>query len=138
MKREWEAAALLIMATALAVGVLLILVASVTYGNYWPLFTIATHGFALMFPMLCDGYNEIGEDDGDDLFLRDCKLIGWFMLAVFFMSGYALPIVMYHSGQIPTPVIYLVIAGGTLVWVSIMLFMRLFCCTRGAGEDYDF
>lgn len=135
MNRKWIAISILIMATCLAIGILLIFIASFNYNNLWPLFTIFVHSIALLFPMMCDGYDIEGgdfgfPDDSSDLFLHDCQLFGWFLMAVFFISGYALPIILYHSGIIPEVVIYLVISGGTCIWLSIILFIHLFCCGK--------
>ena len=141
--KRFIAAALAGIAVFLSAGVLLVLIACSLDSNWTLLCTILFHVTALVFPAMCDGYNFDGMpgylSDPNDYGLFNLRAVGWFLLGALFLSGYALPIVLYRKQKLDNIVaVYLTIGGGTLIWASIILFMAAFLCKRGtsSGSDY--
>ncbi len=62
--------------------------------------------------------------------------IGFFLTGILVVSGFALPIVLYHADIIRAVVpLVLSILGGVIVYSSILLFFHFFLHSKDEGVD---
>ena len=141
--KRFIALALVGIAVFLAAGLLCVLIACSVVDNWLLLLTILFHATALVFPAMCDGYNFEGMpsylSDSNDMGLFHMRAAGWFLLGSLFLSGYAMPVILFRAHKLTSvKAVYLTIGGGTLIWASIILFMAAFMCKRTSGSDYSY
>lgn len=115
---------LVTMGALLAFGILLVLIACITYDNYYPMFILISFFFAPIPIVLCgtsgtkaDPFGEMHDDWAD---------FGYFLFGVLTVSGFGMIFVMAHTNLISIQAIYLVLTGGFLVYVDILIFFRFY------------
>jgi hypothetical protein len=114
---KWQIVTLFIVASALlASGILLVLVACIQYGNWWPLTTILIQFFAVAIPISCTWDNDSMD--------RDPKLAGWIACGFLVVAGYGIPGVLLRGGAIPAPGLLIAYAGSTCILTGILIFVR--------------
>jgi len=126
-------------AIILATGMLLVFLAC-RYGTWHPLWTVVFHGAAFIWPVLCGACDFVDMDNpwsdwGEDAVIGNLQDFSFFLMAFFIMSGFALPIVLYHNTVLPMAAAYLTLSGGTLILISIIIFIRLFVMKTPNNAD---
>ncbi|MDB9801212.1 Vps55 family protein [Flavobacteriaceae bacterium] len=118
-----------------SIGIMLILISSFQYNNWWPFITIFVHLVALFFPTLCGGCStsDTWSYDPDEITPAS---ISWVFLGFFVTVGYMIPIELYRVDMISETGVYLTIAGGTTVLLSILIFVRLLYFEKDSQSAY--
>ena len=120
-------------AILLSSGIMLILVSSVQYTNFWPLITVFVDIFALFFPTFCNGC-DMGDDDdfswggGGGRYDEDRiseGAISWVLLGIIVMIGFAIPIELFRVHKLSEIGAYLTVSGSTVILSSIVIFVRV-------------
>lgn len=126
----------------LATGIILVLIPCIQYSNWWPLITIFVHFFAVMFPVTCGGC-AISENQADmDLFLdtnsnnNDLPIVSWLFVGLFVVLGYAIPAILLRAGDILQIGMFFAFAGGTLILISILIFVRVIYYRKDSNNAY--
>ena len=123
-----------------AVGILLILISCIQYTTWWPLLTIAVHGLAVLFPVMCGGCqfdNSSPFDTGDQIAV-DCALISWLLVGILGITGYAIPSILLRASLIPEVGLIFTFAGGTVILISILIFVRAVYFAKEINHAYTF
>lgn len=84
------------------------------YGSFHALWTIYFHGTACIWPFCCSGCQPIWGD------------LGWYLTGMFLMSGFSMPLLMFHNYIVPIDVALLSIGGSALMISGVLIFLRLF------------
>lgn len=111
-----------ILSSILALGFVLIILSSALYHNWLPLTVV------LMF-ILAPLPNALFGSKNDDFMSETPDLLvdfGRFFTAFLLTSGVALPITFAHNGLINIPAMMMSLAGGALVYGTIVTFGAVF------------
>ncbi|KAI8914952.1 hypothetical protein PhCBS80983_g05940 [Powellomyces hirtus] len=117
------------LASLLATGILLTILSCALYGNWLPILVPLTYMMAPLPNMLCQriagggGGRDIWSDSSDH---RGVLETGYFVTSFFVVSGLGLPYVLSHAGIIAPEAMYLSIAGGLLVYGTILGYIHAF------------
>ncbi|KXS17823.1 vacuolar protein sorting 55 [Gonapodya prolifera JEL478] len=116
---------IILLAFFLACGILLVILSCALYGNWWPLFVVLTYVLAPLPNMICRRC--AGADDmfGDGE-TRGLLETGYFITAIFVVSGFGLPLVLAHAQVITVPAMLLSFFGGLLVYATILGYTHNF------------
>ncbi|KAJ3446457.1 hypothetical protein M0813_19985 [Anaeramoeba flamelloides] len=122
---------LIILASLLALGVLLDVLASLLYGNELPLISIAFYVLAPLPIMFCGG-------ESND-FMQEprfgSKQAAYFLSGIMLVSSIAFPSVLAHNDVIKTEACILSVVGGGIILVTTGIVSRLF--TTREYDDYQ-
>ncbi|RHZ81078.1 hypothetical protein Glove_123g41 [Diversispora epigaea] len=116
----------------LAVGFLLVILSGALFGNWLILLVVATYVLAPIpnwISFRCSGgydYYSDGQNNG-------CKDFGQFITAIFIVTGVCLPLVLAHSEVITYTAMVMSIAGGLLVYATIIAYSAFFA-SEGDNE----
>ncbi|KAI5838772.1 vacuolar protein sorting 55 [Morchella snyderi] len=113
----------------LAIGFLLVILSSALFGNYFPLFVVATYCIAPLPNAICSRWSSEDFIDNPGSGLQD---LGRFLTGFFVVMGIALPAALAHSGIIQIPAMVMSIIGGLLIYATIISFTMFF------QEESDF
>eukprot|EP00051_Salpingoeca_urceolata_P027106 m.480069 g.480069 ORF g.480069 m.480069 type:complete len:130 (+) comp21684_c0_seq1:43-432(+) len=97
------------------------------YDNWYPMFVILTYVLAPI-PTACVSSNDDGFGSSSSSVASDVAL---FLTAAFVMSGYGIPFVLWHSGKIVAGAAWLVVAGNSVIFSTILAYRRWF-----SDDDY--
>jgi len=126
----------------LAGGIILILIPCIQYNNWWPLITIFVHFFAILFPVTCGGCNISGNSDDLDFRLDSSDpqlaIVSWVFVGVFVVLGYAIPAILLRARKIPEAGLLFAFGGGTLILISILVFVRVVYFKKDPDHAYLF
>ncbi|KAI9236092.1 MAG: vacuolar protein sorting 55 [Podila humilis] len=114
----------------LALGFLLVIMSCALYSNWWPLFVVATYVFAPLPNAIFGRF--AGSDDMMSDYQGGYADIGYFLTGLMIVTGFCLPVVLAHAGVITAPAMIMSIAGGLLIYGTIISYSRFF------SEDEDF
>lgn len=114
----------------LAIGFLLVILSSALFGNYFPLFVVATYCLAPLPNAICSRCSS--PDDFIDNAGSGIQDLGRFLTGFFVVMGIALPAALAHSGIIQVPAMVMSIIGGLLIYGTIISFTMFF------QEESDF
>ncbi|KAI0462800.1 hypothetical protein LJB42_003601 [Komagataella kurtzmanii] len=113
------------LATVLAAGFLLIVLAGAIYGNWSPVAIALVFAFAHL-PIAISNQLNVNFDD----FLNESTAyaldLGKFLSAFLFVSGVALPILLFHSHILQFPAMILTLSGGILIYGTVFTFTEFF------------
>ncbi|KAH0292358.1 vacuolar protein sorting 55 [Aureobasidium namibiae CBS 147.97] len=114
----------------LAIGFLLVILSSALWHNYLPLLVVATYVIAPVPNWICSRAQSSDDfmDGGSNAIVE----LGRFITGFLVVMGVALPIVLAHTGQISVPAAAMSIAGGLLIYSTIISFSLSF------REDEEF
>jgi len=122
----------ILLSFVLALGFLLIILSCALWQNWLPLLVALTFVLA---PLPNALFSHCGSDD---LSFRDEGSapadIGHFITSIFVITGFALPIVLAHSDIIDNRACAMSIAGGGLVYGTIMAYAAVF---NREESDYE-
>lgn len=119
-----------------SIGILLVLIACIQYSTWWPLLTITVHGLAVLFPVMCGGCNF--NDNNIDLFSTNFELVSWLFVGIFVITGYAIPSILRRASIIPEVGLILTFSGGTILLISILIFVRSVYFAKEVNHAYMF
>ncbi|KAI5207624.1 vacuolar protein sorting 55 [Aureobasidium subglaciale] len=114
----------------LAIGFLLVILSSALWHNYLPLLVVATYVIAPLPNWICSRAQS--SDDFMDGGSNAVVELGRFITGFLVVMGVALPVVLAHTGQINIAAAAMSIAGGLLIYSTIISFSLSF------REDEEF
>ncbi|KAG0280070.1 Vacuolar protein sorting-associated protein 55 [Linnemannia gamsii] len=100
------------------------------YGNWWPLFVVATYVLAPLPNAVFGRY--AGRDDMMSDYQGGIADAGYFLTGLMIITGFCLPVVLAHAGVITVPAMIMSISGGLLIYGTIISYSRFF------SEEEDF
>ena len=111
-------------ATFLSSGIILILVSCIQFNNWWPFLTVFINAFAIFAPTFCGGcsFEPSWDDQEGDISIGS---ISWIIVGFFVVVGYAIPIELFRVGVLTQTGVYLTLSGGTVILASILIFVKL-------------
>merc|ERR1712093_533178 len=104
---------IILLSFILAIGFLLIILSGALYGNWMPILIAAIFVLAPAPNAICSRCS--GAVD-----------FGHFLTAIFVVTGFALPLVLAHASVLHPIAAYMSIAGGALVYTTIIVYSRFF------------
>ncbi|KAI7868363.1 vacuolar protein sorting 55 [Spinellus fusiger] len=113
------------LAFSLAIGFLLVILSCALENNWWPLFVVAIFVLAPVPNMLCtnsyNGFNLGFDDEG-----VDGTDIAHFITGMFVVSGFCLPLVLFHGAVITMSSTIMSICGSMMVYSTIIAYCYFF------------
>lgn len=116
--------AIVSLAFCLSVGILLVILSSALFNNWLPLLVVLTYILAPIPNWVASRFS-----GGGDFFSEENRGIletGYFITSFFLVSGFALPLVLAHSGLIDHVAMYLSLIGGILIYITILGYLHFF------------
>ncbi|KAI8992134.1 vacuolar protein sorting 55 [Mycotypha africana] len=110
----------------LAIGFLLVILSCALYENWWPLFVVATYILAPLPNAICSRFDhtyDVLSMGNDNQGIVDA---GQFITGIFIVTGFCLPSVLAHNEIITYPAMGMSIAGGLLVYGTIIAYTHFF------------
>ncbi|KAI9176142.1 Vacuolar protein sorting-associated protein 55 [Blastocladiella emersonii ATCC 22665] len=117
--------AVIALATALATGFLLVVLACALYSNWLPLLIVFTYILAPLPNMICTrctGADDVFSDQSSSGW-RDA---GFFLTSFLVVSGFGLPLALTRSGIIDPTAGIMSVTGGVLVYGTIVAYGHYF------------
>lgn len=110
----------------LASGILLIIFSCIIYGTWWPLMMIFVFAASIIFPTICgackiEDSNDFMDPDRDEI----GPMLAWFMVGLFLVIGYAIPIELLRKQAFELGGVYMSTGGGTIILFAIILFVKI-------------
>jgi hypothetical protein len=122
----------ILLSFVLAVGFLLIILSCALWQNWLPLLVAITFVLA---PLPNALFSHCGSDELSSSYESSPAVdLGRFITAMFVVTGFALPIVLAHSNVINAKACAMSIAGGGLVYTTILAYSAAF---KQEESDYD-
>ncbi|ESK96999.1 vacuolar protein sorting 55 superfamily [Moniliophthora roreri MCA 2997] len=113
----------ILLSFVLAVGFLLIILSCALWSNWLPLLVALTFVLA---PLPNALFSHCGSDDFSGSYESAGVDVGRFLTSLVVVTGFALPIVLAHSGVIHTTASVMSIVGGGLVYGTILAYSAAF------------
>ncbi|KAF9397712.1 Vacuolar protein sorting-associated protein 55 [Mortierella sp. AD011] len=101
------------------------------YGNWWPLFVVATYVLAPLPNAVFGRF--AGRDDVMSDYQGGFADAGYFLTGLMIVTGFCLPVVLAHAGVITIPAMFMSISGGLLIYGTIVSYSRFFA---EDGDDF--
>ncbi|KAJ3105765.1 Vacuolar protein sorting-associated protein 55 [Phlyctochytrium planicorne] len=127
--------AIVSLAFCLSLGILLVILSSALYSNWLPLLVVLTYVLAPIPNIVCKRL--AGSSDFLSEENRGILETGYFITSFFVVSGFALPLVLSHSGMISSVAMYLSLGGGLLIYATILGYLHFFVAQHW-GEMEEF
>ncbi|KAF5330762.1 hypothetical protein D9619_005518 [Psilocybe cf. subviscida] len=122
----------ILLSFVLAVGFLLIILSCALWQNWLPLLVALTFVLA---PLPNALFSHCGSDELSGNYENSAPVdLGRFITSMFVVTGFALPIVLAHSNVINSKACVMSIAGGGLVYTTILAYSAAF---KQEESDYD-
>lgn len=119
-----------------AIGILLILISCIQYSTWWPIMTITVHALAVVIPLVfANNNNEFSMDDQVSV---NCSMVAWLFVGIFVITGYAIPSILRRADVIPEVGLILTFVGGTVILMSILIFVRAVYFAKEINHAYMF
>ncbi|KAI8990206.1 vacuolar protein sorting 55 [Pilobolus umbonatus] len=112
------------LAFVLAIGFLLVILSCALFYNWWPLLVVTIYILAPIPNALCRKCG--GENDIDSEYNSGVFDAGHFITGMFIVSGFCLPFVLAHAEVITVPAMIMSVAGGILVYGTIISYIHFF------------
>lgn len=112
-----------ILSTVFTLGAVLVILSSTLYHNWLPLTVLLMFVLAPIPNSLC------GASRSDDFMSDSLDSVvdfGRFLTSILLVSGVALPVIYAHNGLITHPALYMSLAGGSLIYGTIVTFATVF------------
>ncbi|KAI8611295.1 vacuolar protein sorting 55 [Chytriomyces sp. MP71] len=117
-------AVIISLAFSLSVGILLVILSSALFSNWLPLLVVLTYVLAPIPNWVAKriaGNSDFFSDDN-----RGVLEAGYFITSLLVVSGFGLPLVLAHSELITSTAMYLSLAGGLLIYFTILGYLKFF------------
>ncbi|KAK7204579.1 vacuolar protein sorting 55 [Myxozyma melibiosi] len=116
---------IIVLATVLAAGFLLIILSCALFDNWLPLLVVGLFLIAPLPNAICEKYA------ANDDFMQESSGnavidFGRYITGILVVSGLALPCALAHSRVIGLPALFMSITGGLLVYGTIITFTMFF------------
>ncbi|KAK9465242.1 vacuolar protein sorting 55 [Lipomyces arxii] len=120
---------IIVLATVLAAGFLLIILSCALFNNWIPLLVVGVFLLAPLPNAICERYqhNDDFMSEGSGNAVVD---FGRYITGFFVVTGLALPVALAHSRVIGLPAMFMSITGGLLVYGTIIAFTLFFSETE--------
>ncbi|KAK9234869.1 vacuolar protein sorting 55 [Lipomyces kononenkoae] len=120
---------IIVLASVLAAGFLLIILSCALFNNWLPLLVVGVFLIAPIPNAICERYsnNDDFMSEGSGNAVVD---FGRYITGFFVVTGLALPVALAHSRVIGLPAMIMSIAGGLLVYGTIITFTLFFSETE--------
>ena len=110
----------------LAAGILLIIFSCILNDNWWSLMMIFFFFFSVIFPGMCNAYRvednqDFVDSDRDEI----GPMLGWFLVGVFIVMGYAIPLELLRKHILEMTGYWMSVGGGTVMLMAIILFIKI-------------
>ncbi|ORY85464.1 vacuolar protein sorting protein 55 [Protomyces lactucae-debilis] len=121
---------IIVLSFVLACGFLLVILSCALWDNWYPLFVVATYLCAPLPNAIAakvaesdafgggGGYGDEGSSAAVDF--------GKFLTGILLVTGMALPVMLYHTGEINQAAMIMSICGGGLIYGSIIAYTSFF------------
>lgn len=109
---------------AISVGLMLIVVASAVFNQYYPLFVILSSILAPLPSLWC--IQEPNSDSWLSGLLTGSAGAGNFLTSVLVVSGFGIPIVLTHVNLINGAALAMTIIGGLIIYGSVVFYIKKF------------
>eukprot|EP01114_Cavostelium_apophysatum_P013225 TRINITY_DN314_c0_g1_i1.p1 TRINITY_DN314_c0_g1~~TRINITY_DN314_c0_g1_i1.p1 ORF type:complete len:134 (-),score=12.77 TRINITY_DN314_c0_g1_i1:48-449(-) len=113
---------IIILSGALAVGLLCNILSCVLWKNWLPFLVIVAYVLAPIPNLVCARCGH----DPLDASGRNFKDMGYFLTGFLVISGFGIPAVMAHSQVIRYEALLLALAGGLIVYATILIYLHMF------------
>lgn len=117
---------IMVLAFTLALGLLCNILACIIWSNWWPIITVIFYFFAPIPDLMCSTCGRNHSDMFNPSSQRNFKDMGYFLTGLLVVSGFALPAVLAHADVINVGALFLAIAGGLIVYASIIVYIHFF------------
>jgi len=114
------------LAFCISIGLLLNILACVLWHNWIPIFVVIAYFLAPLPNLVCARCNKGYEHTYGHGF----QDVGFFLTGVFIVSGFALPGLLAHVNKIDTAALFMGLAGGLIVYGSLMTYLHCFSRPR--------
>jgi len=115
-------------AMLMASGILMIIIPSVIYDNYYALLSILVFSVSLIFPIMCNACS-IGSGTHDSVFDGDAeetgRMLSWLLLGIFVTVGYSIPFELWRSHKMSAVGMGLTMGGGTVILTAVLIFSQV-------------
>jgi len=91
--------------------------------------TIFVLFLAIVFPMMCGGCS-------NEFVNQELALISWVFTGMFVITAYAIPSILLRGKYIPEAGLIYSIVGGTVILLSIMIFVRMIYFKKDSSMAY--
>ncbi|KAI1262576.1 vacuolar protein sorting 55 [Xylariaceae sp. FL1019] len=108
----------------LAVGFLLVILSCALWKAYYPLLVVATYVLAPLPNFICSRISN--PDDFVESSGNAVLDLGRFCTGFLVVMGIALPVLLTHAGLMAVPAMIMCIAGGLLIYATIISFGMFF------------
>lgn len=123
---------IIVLAFFLASGILSVILSCAIYGNWLPLIVVLTYLIAPIPNSLCKRLSRNSDlFQDDDTFIRE---VGYFITAFFVVSGFGLPLVLYHGNLIEFGAMMLSLSGGVMIYGTVVGYIKY--CTVSNQDFY--
>jgi hypothetical protein len=126
-------------------GAVGILFAVFYYHSWWPVLALGISFASALAPGFCGNYRPnddlfwVSQDSGySEQTIRNCRVIGWVILAMLMLGAYAIPIIPWAQSPsvFPWHAVWVTQLAMTLLWHSFILFLRLFIFKATRTDTY--
>lgn len=121
-------------------GIMLVLFSSLYFNSWWGFLTIFVNILSVCIPWV---FGECGSNSDMDMsFYGDtgdsltAGMLSWAMMGFFIVIGYFVPIEMYRANILKEASVFITMAGGTLLLISIVVFFRVLYFKKDAFNAY--
>lgn len=114
-------------AMLMAAGILMIIIPSVIFNNYYALLSILVFSISLIFPIAANACT-IGnssshwDDSGGG---ETGPMLSWLLLGVFVTIGYSIPFELWRSAKMNAVGMGLTMGGGTVILAAVLIFSQV-------------
>lgn len=107
-------------AVILAAGILLIVIPSIIFNNYWPFMSVLVFALSLVFPFLCNGFDF--ENDSWSTPNETAGTLGWLFFGIMVTIGYSIPFELWRASSMSPIAMGLAMGGGTVILGAVFFF----------------
>ena len=116
------------LAFLLASGIISVILSCALYGNWLPLLVVLTYLIAPIPNSFCKRLAR-----NSDLFQEEdnsIREVGYFITSFFVVSGFGLPLVLYHGNLIEFGAMMLSLSGGVMIYGTVVGYIKYFAITN--------
>jgi hypothetical protein len=117
-------AMIITLAFFLALGILSVILSCSLFGNWLPLINVVTYLLAPIpnaISKALAGNNDFFQEENQGVLET-----GYFITSFFVISGFGLPLVLYHAGLIEFAAMLLSLCGGLLIYGTVIGYKHFF------------
>lgn len=114
-------------AMLMASGILMIIIPSVIFNNYYALLSILVFSISLIFPISAKActFGNVESHWMDDSSGETGPMLSWFLLGVFVTIGYSIPFELWRAAKMNAVGMGLTMGGGTVILAAVLIFSQI-------------